>query len=193
VLRGRDPSSWETLPRVDTPWYYRHIKQHGQPNDFPGLEIRKVDMRPYNANKSPQEYRQLHYYTPLGAIPPTAYNLHACAHLYASDRNSVFVVTNATRTGDNIKAMGSLSHSVIFHVNGEDLVMREGEWWCQESWTPRSGAGRGMVESRIWRAKRHVASTFQEGQVRWTDKEGEMRQMNGFMEGWRAANAKGKL
>ncbi|KAE8450931.1 hypothetical protein EG329_005371 [Mollisiaceae sp. DMI_Dod_QoI] len=190
VLEGRRPESWDVLPRIDTPWYYRHIKQHPQTNDFPGLELRKVDMRTYNANKHPQDYRQLHYYTPLGPIPPTLPNLHACAHLYASDRNSVFVVTNATGTGDNIKAMGSLSHSVIFHVNGKDLVMREREWWCQESWTPRSGWGRGVVESRIWRGKTNVASTFQEGQVRWTDKEGEMRQMNAFMEGWREARGK---
>ncbi|CZR57228.1 uncharacterized protein PAC_07118 [Phialocephala subalpina] len=184
VLKGKDPWDWPRLPRVDAPWYYRHIKQHPQPNDFPGLDVRKVDMRTYNANYQPQDYRQLQLYTPLGSLTSNP-NLHACAHLYASDRNSVFVVSNATKIGDNIKAMGSLSHSVVFHGNSTDLLIREGEWRCQESRTPRSGNGRGVVESRIWNGKSHVASTWQEGQLRWTDKVGEMRQMNTFREGLR--------
>lgn len=189
VLKGKEPRDWPRLPRIDAPWYYRHIKQHPQSNDFPGLDVRKVDMRTYNSSKSPQDYRQIQLYTPLGSLPNNP-NIHACAHLYASDRNSVFVVSNATKMGDNIKATGSLSHSVVFHGNAGDLRIENGEWWCQESWTPRSGNGRRVVESRIWRGRRHIASTWQEGQLRWTDKEGEMRQMNTFLEGLRRAREK---
>jgi acyl-CoA thioesterase len=129
--------------------------------------MRKVDMSAYNKSKPPTDYRQLMYYQPLGSIPLADYNLHACAHLYASDRNSLWLVSNVLGFGDAVGTMGNLSHSVVFHVNGEDLVMREGEWWCQESWTPRSSGGRGIHESRIWGPSgAHIASSWQDGLVR---------------------------
>ena len=82
-------------------------------------------------------------------MPPTDYNLHACAYLYASDRNSVFLISNAVGYGDEVGSMASLSHSVVFHVSSKDLVLKDWEWWCQEAWTPRSEGGRGVHESRI--------------------------------------------
>jgi len=64
--------------------------------------------------------------------------------------------------------MGSLSHSVVFYVMSEELFLKgemederedEREWWISEAWTPRSGQGRGMHESRIWSPSGvHVAS-----------------------------------
>jgi acyl-CoA thioesterase II len=144
--------------------------------------MRKVNMSAYNKSKTPIDYRQLLYYQPLGSIPPEDYNLHACAHLYASDRNSLWVVSNALGFGDAVGTMGSLSHSVVFHVNSKELVLEEGEWWCQESWTPRSGGGRGMHESRIWDPSGvHVASSWQDGLVRRAENEkGEKQRIMWF-------------
>ena len=147
-------------------WYKQDALQP-QTNNFPGLEIRRVNMTPYNSSKSPSYYRQLSYYRPIGIIPPTDYNLQACAHLYASDRNSLFVISKALGFGDEVGTMGSISHSVIFHVSSKELVLKEGQWWCQEAWAPRSGGGRGLHESRLWDCNGvHIASTWQDGLVR---------------------------
>jgi hypothetical protein len=59
-------------------------------------------MAEYNMSKSPTDYRHLSYYRPIGLIPPSSYNLHACAHLYASDRNSLFIISNAAGFGDEV-------------------------------------------------------------------------------------------
>jgi acyl-CoA thioesterase II len=167
AIQGRDASSHPPPPQLDTPWHREFTARYKYNYTFPGLEMRRVDMSSFNEGKSPADYRQLTYYHPIGTLPETDYNLHACAHLYASDRNSCFIISNAVGMGDEINAMASLSHSVVFHVSSKDLMLREREWWCQEAWTPRSGGGRGMHESRIWDQRGvHVASTWQDGLVR---------------------------
>lgn len=103
--------------------------------------------------------------------------MHACAHLYASDRNGLYLIASAVGFGDEVNVMGSLSHSVVFHVSNKDLVLEGGDWWCQDYWTPRSGGGRGMVESRMWNKRGlHVASSWQDGLVRKAEKEVDQKQ-----------------
>lgn len=60
-------------------------KGRGFVDPFPGLNMRKVDMDAYNRPKPTLERRQLQYYRVIGDMPDDP-NLHACAHLYASDR-----------------------------------------------------------------------------------------------------------
>lgn len=134
-------------------------------------------MSEYNSSKAPEDWRQLSYYRPIGKLPLDQPNLHACLHLYASDRNSLFMISNAVGFGDEVGSMGSLSHSVVFHVSSQDLLSLEGDWWCQEAWTPRSEGGRGMHESRIWNSKKiHIASTWQDGLVRKAESEAVLKQ-----------------
>lgn len=155
-------------PRVDT---------------FPGLDVRKVDMSAFNDTKKPEDWRQLSYYRCLGDVPLNLPNLHACAHLYASDRNSLFLISNAVGFGDEIGSMGSLSHSVVFHVRSHELLMRGEDWWCQEAWTSRSEGGRGMHESHIWNKEEiMIASTWQEGLVRKAEGGNAQRQRAAWME-----------
>jgi len=51
-------------------------------------------MDPYNSDKPPLEKRNLKYYCVRGGMPSVEDdpNMHICAHLYASDRNSLFVM-----------------------------------------------------------------------------------------------------
>ena len=51
-------------------------------------------MEAYNKNVAPMERRNLKYYSVRGKMPSIKDdpNMHVCAHLYASDRNSLFVV-----------------------------------------------------------------------------------------------------
>lgn len=124
---------------------------------------------------SPLQYRQLNLYHLRGSNPPSLPNLHAVAHLYASDRNSLYLIGNALNVSDRITKIGSLSHSVVFHVNSTDMALAddragledEGKWWVHENWTPRTGHGRAMHESRTWRSDGlHIASSWQEGLLR---------------------------
>ena len=83
---------------------------------FPWLEMRRADCGTSNAGKRAEEYRQLHYYRLVGDVSRREPNLHAAAHLYASDRNSLFLISNAVGFADRIAKIASLGHSVIFHM-----------------------------------------------------------------------------
>ncbi|KAK0125333.1 hypothetical protein ONS95_000644 [Cadophora gregata] len=195
VIGVRRPDSWAFVPRVDSSWVKRATSRYPLANTFPGLTMHRVDMSSFNSSLSPMSYRQLTYYTPLGRIPSSSPNLHACAHLYASDRNSLYLITNALKTGEIVRQMGSLSHSVVFHVPIQDLLVKEGEWCVQEAWTPRSGSGRGVHESWIWKLEDgeegnrrdvHIASSWQEGLVRYSEERSEQKQRLLWFEGMRS-------
>ncbi len=169
-------------------------RQYPQADTFPGLDIRRVDMGAYNTPKgkapNPNIYRQLSYYRAFGPIPLSSPNLHACAHLYASDRNSLFLINNALDFGQQLTKMGSLSHSVVFHVDSKDLIVDEERWFCQEAWTPRSGGGRGMHESKIWNEEGlHIATSWQEGLVKGQGEEAKEK----ALERTRERSTRGKL
>lgn len=128
-------------------------------------------MKSYNAPRQPPDRRQLTYYSTIGTLPPVheVPNLHACAHLYASDRNSLFIIPRFWEIEDNF-LLASLNHTVVFHGGAETLDMasarEEERWFVQESWTDRLGDGRGIHHSRLLDANgRHVASTMQDGMV----------------------------
>ncbi|KZF26731.1 Thioesterase/thiol ester dehydrase-isomerase [Xylona heveae TC161] len=167
VLDGKKPEDHKFSPAVDIPWYWEIADRHNFPDVFSGMDVRKVDMTPYNQGRPPYEYRQLQYYRAIGAITANDPHLHACAHLYASDRNSLFVLVNALGIKDYSR-MASISHSVVFHLLGDDLLMYDADgkerWYLQEAWTGRTVANRGTHESKIWDAAgRHIASTWQDG------------------------------
>lgn len=187
VLKDVDPAKLKRCPMVDSPWFERAMARYPDPHffiPFPGLEMRKMDMGKWNEQRLPAEWTALTFYRPVGRIPEDLPNLHACAHLYASDRNSLFLVSNAVGFGDEVGNMGSLSHSVVLHGSSSELLLSSeggqdgrGEWWIQEAWTPRSGQGRGIHESRIWNARgANMASSWQEGLVRRAEKIEDQRQ-----------------
>lgn len=180
AIKGKKPEDWEEAPGMDSPWYWQRLKE-GRSNDpCPGLETRKADMTAYNAPLSPLDRRQLYFYRIIGTLPPDP-NLHACAHLFASDRNSLFIVANhldmAHCFEDGFHAqMASLSHTVVFHTPVPALMMTDPDtesklWFCKEDWTTRAAGGRGIHNSRlIGPGGVHIASTWQEGMVRLNGK-----------------------
>lgn len=100
-------------------------------------------------------------------------NLHACAHLYASDRNSLFLPHRALGFQDTRGQTGSLSHTVNFHGHAKDWLMIDQQTgkakeYVQEIWTSDSGADRVMHNSRLWdkTTGRIIASTVQDGMMR---------------------------
>jgi acyl-CoA thioesterase len=143
VLQGKEdePMEHPASPDQDSDEFREtFLPQHPDHfNPIGGLHVRKVDMRKYNSTRIPSDRRQLIFYTLRGSLPlPTApypsgltspismtreANLHACAHLYASDRNSLFLIPNHLDLGRDFTRMASLSHTVIFHGSIKDLTM----------------------------------------------------------------------
>ncbi|KAF2682265.1 acyl-CoA thioesteras-like protein [Lentithecium fluviatile CBS 122367] len=143
VLRGKEdePMEHPASPDKDSEEFREtFLPQHPDHfNPIGGLHLRKVDMKKYNETRIPSDRRQLIFYTLRGSLPlPTALyppsptsslsltregNLHACAHLYASDRNSLFLIPNHLELGRDFTRMASLSHTVIFHVGIRDILM----------------------------------------------------------------------
>lgn len=170
---------------------------------FPGLEMRKVDMTGYNLEavtggladegKAARKWRLLTLYKIVPDDDETSpsenhsrtrrkqpdrasediLNLHACAHLYASDRNSLFLCQRALGFGSTRCQAGSLSHTVNFHTHASELLMIDPEnglakEYTQEAWTSASAGDRVSHNSRIWDSKTGtiIASTVQDGMLR---------------------------
>ncbi|KAK3954539.1 thioesterase-like superfamily-domain-containing protein [Pseudoneurospora amorphoporcata] len=133
-------------------------------------------------------------------------NNHAIVHAYVVDRNGLLMACNHLGMGWTLGKAASLSYSLVFHTNVDECVMRYGAretgldlnpdwesrsrggkaqgedpgvWWIQEAWFPRAGAGRGIVESKIWSPGGvHVATEYQDGLIRSFEKEEQKPKWN---------------
>ncbi|KAF4207163.1 hypothetical protein CNMCM8927_003734 [Aspergillus lentulus] len=184
LLAGKKPEGHLASPSVDADWWIEQV-QRGDITEpeFPGLDVRKVDMASYNATEevkqSPEKYRQLTLYALKGSPQDSDAalskqdleardktgefdNLYACAHMYASDKNSLLLIPRALGH-KTWSAMASLTLTVVFHHHGEALRMIDWDvgqeengqslprkWFIQEGWTPTSGENRAIHESYLW-------------------------------------------
>ena len=184
ALGDKRPEDFETCPGMDVPWYLKLREETGHDDEFPGLESTRVDMDPYNKDKNPLDRRGLMFYRALGDLPPDP-NMHLCAHLYGSDRNSLYIVANHLDVGDLWTSMGSLVHTTMFHGATEELMFgpsksiespmddtsQWGRWFCKEDWTTRAACGRAMFHSRVWSANgTQIATLMQDGMIRYSKK-----------------------
>ena len=126
ALKGTKPMDHEEVPGMDVPWYWKLRKETGKNDAFPGLQSRKVDMTPHNTGKHPLRRKGLIFYRPIGHLPPDP-NMHLCAHLYASDRNSLYIVANQMDVGDLYTQMSSLVHTTSFHGDIEKFMFGPSE------------------------------------------------------------------
>ena len=191
VLEGKDPETHPAAPSADTLVWLGQPRREGSTAGawLPGVDIRKVDMKAYNGvvgeggDGKVGAWRQLAFYRVLvddGERYEDAddeLRLHQSAHLYASDRNSLFLIQRAYGYQGRETRMGSLGHTVVFHGGVERLRMlvergggrgRERKWFVQEAWTSNAGENRGCHESRLWDWERGevVATTLQDGMIR---------------------------
>ncbi|KAK2745243.1 hypothetical protein FQN57_003938 [Myotisia sp. PD_48] len=174
---------------------------------FSGVQIRKVNMMKYNKSVGysghPERYRQIHFYRMMG-LPGNddeqggarehtesqlaselrkeddngAFdNLHICGHLFASDRNSLYLAAWALEKVDNINRIASLSHTVIIHTHDPakfrmydwDAAKEEdrAKWFTIEASTGRSGENRILHQGQIWTDDGTLlATTLQDGLLR---------------------------
>ncbi|KAH8426097.1 acyl-CoA thioesterase [Aspergillus melleus] len=210
ILAAKRPEEQTVSPSVDVDWWIELVKNGNiTESEFPGLDVRKVDMQGYNdsleVKQNPEKYRQLHLYS-LKGLPEeqgvvisreemrsreqsAEYdNLYACAHMYASDRNSLLLIPRALGH-TNWVAMASLTIMVVFHEHGDALRMLDWEaaedqgdgevpkkWFVQEGWTPRSGENRAIHESWLWSPDgKLLATSYQDSLLRLTRPESQTK------------------
>lgn len=102
---------------------------------------------------------------------PSDPNLDACAHLYHSDRESIWSVLRQFELLDVLEVASSLSHTVIFHAGADKLKFKgddgKKKWFYQETWSKRLSDARCMHEGRIYDGNGyHVVSTMQDGAIK---------------------------
>ncbi|KAF1812618.1 acyl-CoA thioesteras-like protein [Eremomyces bilateralis CBS 781.70] len=223
VLAGKQPFDHPDAPSLDSDWFREtYIPAHPEHfNPLAGMHIRSVDMSSFNTRLAPHRRRKLILYSLRGSLPspatpaadatPTksrtpkykglsftrAANLHALTHIYASDRNSLYVIPNHLDLSRKYTRMASLSHTVIFHSSPETFFMPneprthapnaaqtqqntiegdeglstgERKWFMQESWMERASGGRCLHVSRHYDPDTgcHLATTMQDGLVRFS-------------------------
>lgn len=144
ILGGKPPEDHPSSPSVDADPWIEHVQEGSiTEREFPGVDVRKVDMMGYNdtedIKRNPEKYRQLSLYLIKGSpeYPATARNildlrtkdqsgefdnLYACAHMYSSDKNSIPLIPRALGS-TNFIALASLTLTIIFHQHGEALRM----------------------------------------------------------------------
>ncbi|KAJ5351276.1 hypothetical protein N7452_000250 [Penicillium brevicompactum] len=181
ILSAKRPEAQEISPSIDVDWWIDLVQKGDVAEiEFPGLDVRKVDMQDYNhaedIKQHPERYRQLTQYRLKGSPDedPTATveqirereeagvydNLYACAHMYSSDKNSLLLIPRALGI-KNWTEMGSLTLTVILHRHAEAMRMIDwasvGEedelpmkWFVQEGWTPQAAENRSVHESHLW-------------------------------------------
>lgn len=213
VLKGKmDPMrDLEEVPGMDLTFYRKKILEYedaeegkGKHDAFPGLQCRKVDMREWNSKRHPMERRQLIFYRMIFDREKEkeedqgmnmSMNMQLCAHLYAFDRNSLFIVANLFDLGDLWTNMSSLSHTVIFHAEEGEMRFGTpktsskttttkrtkspfhksnnndgggGRWFCMEVFGSRIHGGRAVHNCRIFNDEgTHIATCMQDGLIRF--------------------------
>lgn len=209
VLAGKKPTDFLEVPAMDLPFYWKRRAETGINDAFPGLECRKVDMSAYNKDRHPLDRRQLILYRTIGEMPEDP-NMHLCAHLYASDRNSLYIVANHFELGHYWSNMSSLSHTVILHSpikamqfgaipEGGVLDDETGRWFCMEISGSRMSGGRAVHNVRMWNNQNeHIATGMQDGLIRYaanpqkpTDE--ELKVLDWTTRKWRGVKREGKL
>jgi acyl-CoA thioesterase len=131
-----------------------------------------LDMDDFHQKQPPLSRRNLYVYSSLDnkkSSPPDP-NLEACAHMYHSDRESVWGMVRQFELLDVLDFAASLSHTIIFHAGPDKLSFRgkEGQrWFYLETGAERLADGRGLHQGKIYDADGyHVASTMQDGAIR---------------------------
>ncbi|PTB66163.1 Thioesterase/thiol ester dehydrase-isomerase [Trichoderma citrinoviride] len=162
ILSRRRPDEWEASPQLDMDILNDLFPNEGH-GGFPIVDMYKVDMSSWNADKPISERRELLLYRLHKPVPAEDANAHVLCHAFEADRNGLLTIGNHLGWGYNLAVAASLSYTFLVHVNAEEAVMKDG-WWIQEVCWPRVSAGRAVLESRIWSPEgRHVASGYQDG------------------------------
>ncbi|KAI0482163.1 Thioesterase/thiol ester dehydrase-isomerase [Xylariaceae sp. FL0804] len=136
VLAGRrHPGAWPRVPLVDIDGLVAaagaakakaRARAHG---GFPGLELRKVDLRGWNEGRPLHERRELIFYRLTAPLPASSQqkngaDAHVCAHAFGADRNGLLMAANHAGFGRDLAQAASLSYTFVVHVDNAEAVMK---------------------------------------------------------------------
>ncbi|KAE9962414.1 hypothetical protein BLS_000344 [Venturia inaequalis] len=139
---------------------------------LPAVYTSSINFPKANQQLAPLDRRTLYIFSTIydDDSPPDP-NLDACAHLYHSDRESIWSVLLQYELVDVAHVASSLSHTVIFHAGADKLRFKGDDgkrrWFYQETWSKRVSDGRSLHEGRIYDGNGyHVVSTMQDGAIK---------------------------
>jgi hypothetical protein len=135
---------------------------------FPAMYTSFLPFEALHKHQDPIDRTNLYIYSTQGEATATPDpNLDACAHLYHSDRESIWSILRSYELLDVLSVASSLSHTVIFHGGPEKLAFHDSRgrrFFFQETFGRRLSDGRGLHEGRIYDGDgNHVVSTIQDG------------------------------
>ncbi|KAH8645840.1 thioesterase-like superfamily-domain-containing protein [Xylariales sp. PMI_506] len=172
ILQGKEPEELDIKTNIknlaiDT----TNVQTHISPN-FSGLLTSVVPLESINNGRRPLDREGLYFFS--ANLEPSLdpdYNLEACAHLFHSDRESIWSIIRSYELLDILDVGSSLSHTVIFHVGGEELSFNDKQgrkrWFYQETESKRIGDGRVLHQGKIYnREGVLVASSMQDGALK---------------------------
>jgi hypothetical protein len=141
----------------------------------------------------PIERENIYVYSSLydddTTLDPIDANLDACAHMYHSDRESVWGMVRQYDLLDVLDSAASLSHTIIFHTGADQTVFRDSKgrrFFYLETGCKRLSDGRGLHEGKIYDAEgNHVATTQQDGAIRlrWKDEDAKKARLKNLEAG----------
>jgi hypothetical protein len=140
---------------------------------FPGIYTTLLPFEELHKALAPIDRKSLFIYTTIDDSIPEEHdpNLDACAHLYHSDRESIYSMIRQYELWDLLGSASSLSHTVTFHVGAEQLRFRDRSgkrrWFWSETGCKRVSDGRGLHDGRIYASDGvFVASAIQDGMLK---------------------------
>ncbi|KAI1360858.1 thioesterase-like superfamily-domain-containing protein [Xylaria arbuscula] len=152
ILKSKQPMEWDPVPIADIDWILARFPGARQAVGlFPGFEMRKVDMRAYNAGRPLHERRELMLHRLLAPLPtspsaPTSTSTissdengkksrdiedgaceiggpdaHICAHAYVCDRNGLLMI------GNHVAELGGPEIASVASLSYSFVVHVDGE------------------------------------------------------------------
>ncbi|KAK9243735.1 HotDog domain-containing protein [Lipomyces tetrasporus] len=149
------PEECSSAPDIEKPkwieWASDDSNQYMQIQH--AIDVRKLPHTYATQAEEVASRKMYHFYKSVTKLDDNP-NLHLSAHIYASDRNSLFVASRIIGKADSIEQVTSLTHAIVFFppssLDNKSVAPADDGWSLMESWTGRSGDGRILYSGRLY-------------------------------------------
>ncbi|KAK7205285.1 thioesterase-like superfamily-domain-containing protein [Myxozyma melibiosi] len=171
------PDNLPSVPDIDLPMWvaWASDPDSGFVQIKHAVDVRRApEQDPATIPDNFEDRRMYHSYKTILPLPDDDPNMHLAAHIYASDRNSLFTSSRLINRVDDINRVVSLSHTIIFYPPSKPsrglFVRADKSWNTMESWTTRSGDGRLSYVGRMYDDEGEMFAEFmQDGLCKFGD------------------------
>lgn len=155
-------------PDIDTPTWIRltEEKEYDVEEEIHPIELRKLNVKAYNADKPITRRRQIQYlkhHDKLLDFDDTKgntffnQNLHVAALLYVSDRNSLFTIPNMHDQIFTLRNVASIDHAFVLHKLDVQVDL---DWMVMETFSSAAYDNRGLYQGHIYDSKNQMVCSF---------------------------------